>query len=56
MFPQKRLKKFLNFENKFSIDDAIIDLKDAFNKKLFADPLNNKLYFNIKMMQSINLK
>ena len=52
----EKIKKILNFENKFSIDDAIIDLKDAFNKKLFADPLNNKLYFNIKMMQSINLK
>ena len=46
----------LNFENKYDIKDAVIDLKIAFEKNLFKDPLNNIEYFNIKKMQNIKLK
>ncbi len=43
------------FQYSHSIDDAIKDLKSAFENKKFNDPLSNKLYFNIKMMNSIKL-
>ncbi len=50
--------KFSNitkFKYSSSIEDAIKDLKSAFQNKKFSDPLSNKLYFNIKMMNSIKL-
>ena len=46
----------LSFKNKYDIKDAVIDLKIAFEKNLFTDPLNNIEYFNIKKMQNIKLK
>ena len=46
----------LNFKNRYDIKDAVIDLKFAFEKNLFTDPLNNIEYFNIKKMQNIKLK
>jgi nucleoside-diphosphate-sugar epimerase len=52
----KKIKQKLNFENKFTIKDAIVEMKDAFEKKLFKNPLENELYFNIKRMKSIDLK
>jgi len=51
----KKIFDHLGFENKFSISDAINDLKIAFEKNKFIDSLINKKYFNIKMMKSINL-
>ena len=55
IFHQKKLKK-LNFQTQFTINDAVKDLKNAFDKNLLADPINNPNYFNIKKMQQINLK
>ena len=52
----KKIKNILKFESKFTIKDAVCDLKEAFEKKLFSDPLNNHKYFNIKTMQLLNLK
>lgn len=51
-----KIKKVLNFKTKFTINDAVSDLKNAFQKKLLLDPINNPSYFNIKKMQSIDLK
>ncbi len=51
----KKIKEVLNFETKKNIKNAIEDLNEAFNKKLFKDPLGNEMYFNIKRMKSINL-
>ena len=51
----KKILSDLNFKTKFSIEDAILDLKNAFDKKIFYDSLNNELYFNIKRMNSIKL-
>ena len=43
-------------ENKeIVIKEIIEDLKDAFDKKLLINSLENEKYFNIKRMQSINL-
>jgi len=52
----KKIKNILKFKSKFTIKDAVCDLKEAFEKKLFSDPLNNHKYFNIKTMQLLNLK
>lgn len=51
-----KIKKSLGFSTSFTIKEAIIDLKDAFSKKLLKNPLENEMYFNIKRMKSINLK
>ena len=52
----EKIKKKLNFQTQFTINDAVKDLKNAFDKNLLADPINNPNYFNIKKMQQINLK
>ena len=56
MFLLKKIKNVLNFQNEFNLDHAISDLKNAFSSKVLKDSLENKIYFNIKMMQSIKLK
>lgn len=45
----------LNFKTKFNILDAVQDLKEAFEKKLLFNCLDNEDYFNIKKMNQINL-
>lgn len=52
----KKIKEILNFEPLHTIEDAIRDLKNAFEKDLLPNSLNDEKYFNIKKMQSINLK
>jgi nucleoside-diphosphate-sugar epimerase len=52
----KKIKDILNFDMKYTISDAVKDLKNAFKKNVFHDPLNNPDYFNIKKMQNIKLK
>jgi nucleoside-diphosphate-sugar epimerase len=52
----KKIQDELGFVANFSILNAIEDLKYVFEKKLLADCLINENYFNIKKMQSINLK
>ena len=46
----------LNFKMKHTVEDAIKELVQAFEDKLYIDPLVNENYFNIKKMQNINLK
>ena len=52
----EKVKDLLKFEVKFDISNAIEDLKVAFDNKLLLKPLENEYYFNIKRMQSLNLK
>ena len=52
----KKIEKKLGFKSKFTIEDAIRDLKIAFKKNMLPNSLNDEKYFNIKRMQSINLK
>ena len=52
----KKIKKILNFEPKKTISDAVNDLKLAFKKDLLPNSLTDEKYFNIKKMQSLNLK
>lgn len=52
----EKIKKILKFEPKLTIKDAVLDLKEAFDKKLLTNTFENINYFNIKKMQSIELK
>ena len=51
----KKIKKILDFDSKFTIKNAINDLKIAFEKNLLPNSLTDEKYFNIKRMQSIRL-
>ncbi len=46
----------LNFKTSFTVENAIQDLIKSFNNNLFKNSLENENYFNIKKMNSINLK
>lgn len=50
-----KIKRELGFSPKRTIEDAIRDLKQAFEGKLVTDPFNNQIYYNIKQMQGIGL-
>jgi nucleoside-diphosphate-sugar epimerase len=52
----KKIAEELSYRTIHSIEDSIVDLIEAFRKKLFKDPLNNEFFYNIKRMKSINLK
>lgn len=52
----EKIKTELGFKPKFTIRDAIEDLKNAFEDGLLPNSLDDEIYFNIKRMQSINLK
>ncbi|MCK5214157.1 MAG: SDR family oxidoreductase [Candidatus Omnitrophica bacterium] len=52
----QKIKSELGFEPRRSIEDAIKDLKDAFNANKIPDPMGNNRYYNIKTMQEINLQ
>ena len=52
----EKIKKKLGFMPIKNISDAVKDLKEAFNNKKLIEPLSNEFYFNIKRMNSINLK
>ncbi len=51
----KKIKDELGFEAQYTIRGAVEDLKNAFDKGLLPDSLENEMYFNIKRMQSLNL-
>ena len=50
-----KIKSQLGFEAKHTIRDAVSDICEAFDKGLLPDSLEKEKYFNIKMMQSLNL-
>ncbi len=51
-----KINRKLNFVAKKTISDAISDLKFAFENKLLINTLDDEKYFNLKKMQSIQLK
>jgi nucleoside-diphosphate-sugar epimerase len=52
----EKIKNVLGFSTKRTVKDAVLGLKNSFEKNLLLDPMKNKNYYNIKMMNSINLK
>ena len=51
----KKIKEELGFEAKHTIEEAILDLKAAFESGKVPDSMGDIIYFNIKTMQSLNL-
>lgn len=51
----KKIREELGFEAKHTIEEAILDLKAAFESGKIPESLDNEMYFNIKRMQSLNL-
>ena len=52
----EKIKRVLGFETRFTIEDAIRDIADAFRAGSIKDPLTNPLYSNIKRMQQLKVK
>jgi nucleoside-diphosphate-sugar epimerase len=51
-----KLEKVLNFKPKYTIEDAVTSLLNAFEEKKLTNSLTNPKYFNIATMKSINLE
>jgi len=51
----KKIQEKLGFIPKYTIEDAVQSLMDAFEKDLLPDSLENARYFNIKQMKMVNL-
>ena len=52
----EKIRDVLNFNTKYTVKDAVSDLKNVFEKKLLIKPLDNEYYFNIKRMKNLQLK
>ena len=52
----KKIKEELGFEVKHTVEEAIRDLKRAFQENKILNPLENIKYYNIKTMQYLRLK
>ena len=52
----KKIADVLGFKASHTIKDAVSDIKNAFEKGLIPNSLEDEMYFNIKRMQSINLQ
>jgi nucleoside-diphosphate-sugar epimerase len=52
----EKIKEILNFETKYTVKNAVLDLKNAFEKKLITNTFEDELFFNIKRMNSLKLQ
>lgn len=52
----EKIKEELGFVPSHSIEDAVRDLKEAFDKGLIPGSMENTRYFNVKRMNEIELK
>jgi nucleoside-diphosphate-sugar epimerase len=52
----EKIKDILGFDTKHTIKDAVLDLKNAFEKRLLTNTFNDEFFFNIKRMNNINLR
>ena len=52
----EKIRDILSFETKHTVKDAVLDLKNAFEKKLLTNTFNDEFFFNIKRMNNINLR
>ena len=51
----KRIKEELGFEAKHTLEEAVMDLKQAFETGKLPNPMDDMRYYNIKTMQAIKL-
>ncbi len=52
----EKVKRVLGFETRYTIEDAIKDVADAYRRGLIKDPFTNPVYSNIKRMQQLGAK
>ena len=52
----KKIASVLGFKPAYTIKEAVEDLREAFETGKLENPLENEMFYNIKRMQSINLK
>jgi nucleoside-diphosphate-sugar epimerase len=52
----KKIREELGFETRHTVQEAVQDLKKAFDGGNISDPMTNIHYYNIKTMQAIKLK
>lgn len=52
----EKISKVLNFTPKFTIEDAVKDLLDAFETKKLPNAMEDIRYVNIKTMKAVNLQ
>lgn len=51
-----KIKEQLGFSPKHTIEEAILDLKNAFEEGIIQNPMENIKYYNIKTMKAIKMK
>ena len=51
-----KIRKVLGFKPKYTIEEGVQTLVDAYRDGRIVDGLNNPLYYNIKLMQKVDLK
>jgi len=51
----EKIKQVLSFETKYTVKDAVLELKDEFEKKSLINTFEDEFFFNIKRMNNINL-
>ena len=51
----EKIKQILGFETKYTVKDAVLDLKNEFEKKSLNNTFEDEFFFNIKRMNNINL-
>ncbi len=51
-----KIKNHLNFTPKFRIEDAVIDLCNAFKSNKLPNSFDDDIYFNVKRMKNLKIK
>jgi len=51
----EKMRRELGFEPRFTISDAARDLREAFEAGKIPDPMNDPVYYNIKLMKQVDL-
>ena len=52
----QKIEDIIGFKTKRTVRDAVLDLKEAFEKKLLLNTFEDEMYFNIKRMNNLKLK
>lgn len=51
-----KIKRILNFEPEYTLENAVQSLVDAYNNGLIKDGLSNPVYHNVKLMKNLNFE
>ena len=51
----EKIKEIIGFETNYTVKDAVLDLKNAFEKNFLVNTFDNEMFFNIKRMNNIKL-